>query len=131
MERIVELKLADLHCSETHLRERTVISLLMAHKTGRADHIPPIRVYYNSTVDCFVIWDGNTRAYVASILGQDTIEAVLVPEGTPGEDEVMSGFRSALARGVRRVRDLTPYDVLNEDRWRHRPLYTKTSMELF
>ncbi len=124
MEPLVKIKLEDLHCSEVHLRERTVISLLMSHKNGRAEEIPPIKVYYYSPFDSFVIWDGNTRAYVASVLGYETIEATLVPEGTRGEVDIVRGFRAALARGIRKVRDLTPYDVLNEDRWRHRPIFS-------
>ena len=122
MEQVVTADLSALKCSEVYLREKTVISVIQAYKSGRAHEIPPIKIYRHPESQDYVIWDGNTRAFVARSLGRQTIPAVLVPEGAEGREEVLKGYQEARTRGIRGLEDLNPYDVLTEDRWRYRPV---------
>jgi hypothetical protein len=120
----MRLNLDEIQPSEIHLRERTLWSLLVAHKQGRADEIPPIKVVFDSRQGQCVIWDGNTRAYALSLLGQNEIEAEVVARGAAGTEEVMRGAQACLLRGIRRISHLNPIDVLPDDRWRARPIVT-------
>jgi len=122
MEQFLTVSLDDLKCSEVYLREKTVISVIAAHKCGRAHEIPPIKIYLHPETRSYVIWDGNTRAFVARSLGHKTLPAILVPAGAQGAEGVLRGYQEAQTRGIKGIRDLSPLDVLTEDRWRYRPV---------
>ncbi len=120
----MRLNLDRIQPSEIHLREKTLWSLLVAHKQGRAGDIPPIKVVFDDLHGQWVIWDGNTRAYALSLLGRKEIEVEIAPRGAAGRDEVMRGAQACRLRGIHRISHLNPIDVLPDDRWRARPIVT-------
>jgi hypothetical protein len=120
----MRVNLDEIQPSEIHLRERTLWSLLVAHKQGRTEDIPPIKVMFDNHQGQWVIWDGNTRAYAQSMLGHKEIEVEVVGQGAPGTDEVLRGAQACRLRGIRRIDHLNPIDVLPDDRWRARPIVT-------
>ena len=111
---IIEVAVDDLCCSSVYLDEEAVDRMYEAYGRGRDKDIPPVKVYRHQGFDQ-VIWEGHARVYVARMLGRETVPAVTAPSGEPGEDQVVRGLRAALARGIRSVRDFTPYHLRPAD----------------
>lgn len=126
----IELDIDRIQPSEVNLRERTLMSLLLAHQRGEDDKIAPIMVVFDAAEGRWVVWDGNTRLFVAAMMGQDKIQATVVPMGTEGETDVLRGARACQDRGIRSVRHLNPIDILVEDRWRSREIHTYQDVKM-
>ena len=117
MEQTVLMGLDELHCSEFYLREREVRKSMMVCRAWGPETITPIKIYRDPSFDCWVIAEGHALAYTAWQMGIRTIPVRVCDRNYPGCDSVMEGFRETLARGVRVIMDLQPYNILDEKRW--------------
>ena len=121
MSELLSVKLDDLYCSDVYLRELDVERSIQAIRNGNSETCSPIKVYHYPDFDGFIIWDGAAQAFAANKLGVKALAAELVAPGTKGEEKILKGFRTALARGIRGVKDIKPFNLLDEQSWRERP----------
>ncbi|MFH1139732.1 MAG: hypothetical protein V1816_26955 [Pseudomonadota bacterium] len=122
MSELLSVKLEDLYCSDIYLREQDVERSVAAIQHGVPGSCSPIKVYHYPEFDGFIIWEGAAQAFAANLLGLKALAAELVLPGTDGEERVLNGFREALARGIRGVRDIRPFNLLDENAWKERRL---------
>ena len=69
-------------------------------------------------------------AHAAWQLGLTSIPVLICDRTYQHYESVMQGFREALAKGVRGLGDLQPYNILDEERWHEYKGQYKSAPEL-
>lgn len=117
MDNTVLIGLKELHCSEFYLREREVRKAMMTCRLWVPETTTPVKICRDHGFDCWVIAEGLATAYAAWQLGLKSIAVLVCDQTFPKYETVIKGFRETLAKGVRGIVDLQPYNILDEDRW--------------
>lgn len=107
------IELDELICSEVYINENAVDYFEKKFREKGLGAAPPISVYIHEAFGA-IIRDGNARALAAWNLGYDRIPAVNIQPDEDGLEYLLRGARTALARGIRGLRDITPFNLTKD-----------------